>query len=403
MTTLLLEPFGGLAGDMLLASLLDLEHPAFRLDDLRDLADALVPGGAGLVSEETRRGSLRARRLEVDAREPAPPHRHLADLFALVEASPLSPGARARAEATFRCIAEAEARVHGIGVDEVHFHEVGALDTLVDVCGAALAFERLAVEHAFATTPYAGGGTVRCAHGEMPVPAPGTTAVLGERAWIAGEGGERLTPTGAALLVTLFEEAPPALAFRARAVGYGAGHRDPDVGPPNLVRAQLGDVVAAPGRAGEAWLLELNLDDATGEEIGFLLERLRDAGALEAWSVPVQMKKDRPGQLVSALCRAADRRALEEAAFDHSPTLGVRWSVRERTECARETLTVSLEGESVRVKLRRRPGAAVGPQDLSPEFDDLARLARRTGRPLRALELEAVTVARRRLADGAAD
>jgi uncharacterized protein (DUF111 family) len=247
----------------------------------------------------------------------------------------------------------------------------------------------------------------------MPVPAPGTAEIMRGLPMILGGEGERLTPTGAALLAEYVESFDPPAAFSPARVGYGAGHRDPQAGPPNLVRVQLGEA----GRAGSTtvWLAEVNLDDMTGEEIGFLVGRLRDAGALEAWTAPVQMKKDRPGVIVSALVRAQDREALERAVFDHSTTLGLRWSPRARTECERETLEVEVLGQRIRVKRRLRPRApsasgasgASGaggeppyPSDLKPEHDDLARAAVATGRPLRALSALAVRAALERLNRG---
>ena len=396
--TLFLEPFSGMAGDMLLAALLDLRDPRFTIEDLRGLAEALVPGEARLEVERAWRGSLSGLLLTVTTAESGTvPHRGLADCEALIERSPLPPHAKRRAASVFRRIAGAEARVHGTTADAIHFHEVGAVDALLDVCGAALALERLGIDRVLATPPVLGSGTVACAHGEMPVPAPGTAEILrGLPVRPGGGSGERLTPTGAALLAEYVERFEPPEVFVASAIGYGAGHRDPPDGPPNVLRVQLGEERIAGGCA-IAWLLELNLDDMSGEEIGFLVRRLREAGALEAWTAPVQMKKDRPGVIVSALCREATRAALEAAAFAHSTTLGVRWSRFERTECERETLEVELLGRRVRVRRRIRPGA--GPQappveaDLSPEYDDLEALARETGLPLRDLERAAVEAA----------
>ncbi len=394
MSTLYVEPFGGMAGDMFLAALLDLGDPRFRLADLERLADALVPGEARLAVAETKRGSLRALQLRVETPETErPPHRHLSDLLGLVDRAPLGGPARDRAGGVLRRIAVAEGEVHGTSPEAVHFHEVGAVDTLVDVCGAALALERLEVERVHASPPLAGSGTVTCAHGEMPVPAPGTAGIMRGLPMSLGGGGERLTPTGAAVLAELVDAFEPPPVFRSATVGYGAGTRDPATGPPNLLRVQLGDSDrAAPRRV--AWCLQCNLDDATGEEVGFLLQELRAAGALEAWSEPVQMKKDRPGVVVSALCREDARDALERICFDHTPTLGVRWARFERAECEREAIEVSLDGAAVRVKVRRRPGAsAPTPLDVSPEHDDLAVLARASGRPLRELERRAVDAA----------
>ncbi len=388
MSLLYVDAFGGMAGDMFLAALFDLGRDELRFEEFEQLVAGLLPGEATLRLQEAERGSLRALRLDVETSESkAAPHRHLSDLLGIVAEAPLSASVRARAAAVLRRLAQAESTVHGIPVDQVHFHEVGAVDTLVDVCGASWALERLGVEQVLAAAPYVGSGTVRCAHGEMPVPAPGTAELLRGVPLRSGPGGERLTPTAAALLAELVEEYDPVLDWSFDAVGYGAGARDPELGPPNLVRVQLGQRRGAQRRA-EAWLMEFNLDDTTGEEVGFLLGELRRAGALEAWSSALQMKKDRPGVLVGCLARGEARQALEEMAFRHSPTLGVRWSRVERTECERETIEVDLDGEKVRVKCRLRREGPRGPNDFSPEYEDLARLARRTGRGLRELERE---------------
>jgi uncharacterized protein (TIGR00299 family) protein len=394
---LLLEPFSGMGGDMLLAALLDLGDARFTLGDLRELAETLVPGEVSLDTREAWRGSLRGLELVVRTSGEDAPHRGLAEVERLVASAPLPPRARARASAVFRRLAEAEARVHGTTPDEVHFHEVGAVDALVDVCGAALALERLGVEQVLSIPPVTGSGTVRCAHGELPVPAPGTVEILRGMPHVLGGGsGERLTPTGAALLAELVERFGPPGAFECAAIGYGAGRRDPSDGPPNVLRAQLGSIPSGGGRQ-EAWRMEVNLDDMSGEELGHLVRRLRAAGALEVWTAPAQMKKDRPGTVVSLLCREPQRDALESVVFRDSTTLGVRWTRCERRECRRETFEVSLDGRPVRVVRRFRPGEGPGQvaleADLSGEFDDLEALAAATGLPLRDLERAAVAAA----------
>ena len=404
--TLLLEPFGGMAGDMLLAALCDLGEDAFGLAELERFARSLVPEEVRIELAETHRRGLRAKTLRVVTPESgAPPHRHLSDLLALLERCALSRAGEERAARVLRRLGEAEAHIHGIPLERVHFHEIGAVDTILDVAGAVRAMELLEVERGLAAPPYVGGGTVVCAHGELPVPAPATARLLEGRRLRHGPGGERCTPTAAALLVELFEEWDGQLTEGTFvASGYGAGSRDPDEGPPNVLRAGLleTDGVGAPRT--EAWLVECNLDDASGEEVGFLLGELRAAGALEAWSSAVQMKKDRPGALVSALCRSERRAELEAVLFRNSPTLGVRWSRVERTECEREERCVRLRigdaDEEVRVKLRRAPGHgrghAVGATalDVSPEFDDLARIARASGLPLRELEARVLALVR---------
>jgi uncharacterized protein (TIGR00299 family) protein len=404
---LLIEPFGGLAGDMFLAALLDLGDPRFTLEDLRELAEALVPGESEIELARAERGSIAASLLHVRTPESdEAPHRHLSECLQRIAASPLPPAARARAGAIFRRIAEAEGRVHGIDPEEVHFHEVGAVDALIDVCGAALALERLGVRRVLSTPPLVGSGTVRCAHGEFPVPAPGTAELLRGLVHRLGGEGERLTPTGAAILAASAGDCDYRGAFAASRTGYGAGHRDP-AGPPNVVRVQLGRAAATaapdigiPVARGEVLELAFNLDDMTGEAIGHLVGRLRAAGALEVWTAAVQMKKDRPGVIVGALCRPADQHALERAAFLHSSTLGLRWSRRERAECERDVIEVELHGGRVRVKRRRSAGDSPGPYDLKPEHDDLAALAERSGLPLAELARQVLEQARERLDAG---
>jgi uncharacterized protein (DUF111 family) len=251
---------------------------------------------------------------------------------------------------------------------------------LIDVCGAALGLERLGVERVLATPPLVGSGTFRCAHGEMPVPAPATAELLRGRAHVIGGGGERLTPTAAALLRAWSEPRDMdsgALGFLTERVGYGAGTKDFPSGPPNLLRVQLGTVHAAAGERAAAWLLEVNLDDATPQEVGHALGRLRAAGALEAWTVPVQMKKDRPGVVLTALARSEDRHALEAAVFGCTPTFGLRWRAVERRECRREAGSVVVDGEVVRVKVRAAEGDV--PRLVRPESDDVVRVADRWG------------------------
>lgn len=391
---LYLEPVGGLAGDMFLAALLDLAHPAFTLADLERLARSLVPERLELVLTEATRGGFRVRRLDVKTAESErPPVRHLAELAALLERCSLGAAGKARATRVLRRLAEAEAKVHGIPVDEVHFHEVGAIDTLVDVCGVVLALERLGVEHVWASTPYVGGGLVLGAHGIMPVPTPGTMELLRGLPVRTGPGGERVTPTGAALLAELVERYEPEEELVFERVGFGGGAREPKEGPANLVRVSLARAGSGKERA-EVWQLECNLDDVTGEELGFLAEELRGAGALDVWITPVVMKKGRPGHVVAALARAGTRAALEECLWRASPTLGLRWWKCERRECAREVLEVELHGQRVRVKVRRGPGTAAGALDFSPEYEDLAALARAGFGDLRGLERAAIERAR---------
>lgn len=396
MSSLLIQPFGGLAGDMFLAALLDLADPRFTLDRLQSFCGDLLPGEFRLASERTSRRSIGATRLIVETPETThPPHRHLSDLLALAQRAKLSALGIQRVESALRCIGEAEARVHGIPVEHVHFHEVGAVDTIIDVCGAAFALDCLEVEELFSTPPFVGGGTVDCAHGTMPVPVPAVVEIMGARAMVrATEGGERLTPTGAAILASWTTEAAAEHAFQATATGYGAGTKDPAHGRPNLTSVALANSSAPAAEP----LLEfaVNLDDATGEELGLLLEGLREAGALDVWCTPIQMKKGRPGHLIGMLAPSSNEQDLARVIFGRSPSLGLRSYPVRRIECERESFRVEVGGRQVRIKRRIRPGFAPEGSgfDLSPEFDDLAAIARETGQSLRELEALAIAAAR---------
>lgn len=410
---LLVEPFGGMAGDMFLAGLLGLEDPRFQLEDLVEFAEDLLPGEAAFATETVWRGSLSGKHLDVRTPETGQaPHRGLADLTLILGRSKLSARARHFAVRVLTRIAEAEGRVHGCSPQEVHFHEVGAVDTLVDVGGAALALDRLDVGRVYISPPILGAGTVTCAHGEMPVPAPATAELLrGLPQRVGGGGGERCTPTGAALLaemgalgrgggVSTFEL--PSQEWRVERVGYGAGTRDPKEGPPNLLRVQLGEASGPRGRGGtfgdvngDVEEVRVNLDDMSAEAIGDLVAGLRGAGALEVWTAPISMKKDRPGVVLTALVRPEQRPALAALLFERSSTFGVRWSAAQRIEAGRRTRTVTVDGVELRVKERLRPPYAgrspEGERDLFCEHDDAVRLARHLDIPLR--EAHAIAVA----------
>jgi uncharacterized protein (TIGR00299 family) protein len=402
-TILHIQPFGGMAGDMFLASLLDLGDPRFTLDQLRALAQRLVPGEAMLATERAWRGSLSGCLLRVETPETtSPPQRGIADLEQLIDGADLSQAVADRSKAVLWRIARAEARVHGTTPEEIHFHEVGAVDTIIDVCGAVLALELLGVRRVLSSPPLTGEGTVECAHGTMPVPAPAVAELLrGLPVTLGGGAGERLTPTAAALLAELVDAFEAPGAFVTSAVGYGAGTRDPREGPPNIMRVQLGEAgEQAQGDAAEiaqVWLMEVNLDDMTAEEVGHAVGELRAAGALEVWTSPVFMKKDRPAVVVSALVRDAQRPALEASLFEWTTTLGLRWSRVERRECGRRFVTVAVGGFTVDVKVRERPEYAgrspLGERDLAPEHDHLVLAASGTGLTLREARGRAVAAA----------
>ena len=402
MRALLIEPFGGIAGDMLLAALLDLEDERFGLGDLDQLAQALLPGQVSFEVEPTRRRGLRGLHLRVHAEGANPPSRHLSDLIALLDGVQISERVRGESIEVLTRLAQAEAGVHGIDLEQVHFHEVGAVDTLIDVVGANLALERLGVERVFSSAPLVGAGSVICAHGELPVPAPAVAQLLRGREMRrpspGTSDGERTTPTGAALLTHWTETFELPERFWNQATGVGAGSRDSEQGIANLLRVELGSL-SAPGLATEparreAWCMEVNIDDLSPEEVGHALGQIRAAGALEVWSVAAHMKKDRPGAVLCALARSEQRAALEAVVFQWTSSLGVRWTRLERTECGREQRRVDVAGSSVRVTLRHRPpvleGAPFGESDLFPEHDDVVQAAEAAGLTLRETRARAI-------------
>jgi uncharacterized protein (TIGR00299 family) protein len=307
-------------------------------------------------------------------------HRTLAEVLALLErARGLAPAALADARRTFRALAEAEGKVHGVAPEEVRFHEVGALDALVDVTGTCVGLHALGVtEVRVGALPWPLGGSVRAAHGDLPLPAPAVAHLLvGHPTFPGGERFEQVTPTGAALVQALARGTTVPAGFVPRAVGHGAGTRDAGR-LPNVLRLVLGDADGQAGAA-DAVLLETNLDDATGQTVARALERSLAAGALDAWTVAATMKKGRPGLVLSVLARPDDVARLEALLFEETPTLGVRRTVVARTVLAREHVSVTTPWGAVRMKVRTGPAGRAA----TPEHDDCLRLAEAHGVPLR--------------------
>jgi uncharacterized protein (TIGR00299 family) protein len=373
--TLYLDCFSGIAGDMLVGALLDL---GASFERVRDGLAGLGIGGYRLERHEVRRCGIRGVKFEVHLDEGAQtPHRRLGDIRAILDAASIEARPRARALAAFERLAASEARVHGSTADEVHFHEVGAVDALCDVVGAALALEDLGVEALHVGPIRVGSGFVRCAHGTMPVPAPGTLGCL-EGFDVRFEEGrsELVTPTGACLVAALATPGAPG-ELVVRGVGYGAGTRDPE-DVPNLLRAVLGDT---PGEADAepVWELRTNLDHLAPTLLQAALERVLAAGAVEAFVTPCTMKKGRPGHLFTALVPASRRAAVEACVFRETGTLGVRRHVVERSVLERAHEEVATPWGPVRVKTGRLEGVVTS---AVPEFEDCRRTADEHGVPV---------------------
>jgi len=382
-TVLALEPVGGIAGDMMLAALLHLGAPRAALDDgllaLAEASGAVDLRGTRVVAEPVEVSGIRALRVEVrvppEVRDREPHHRPWRAVRELLGRARLPERARELALLAFTRLAEAEGRVHGVPPDEVEFHEVGAVDSIVDVVGSALLVAALAPARIVCLPPPSGGGTARAAHGPIPIPGPAVLEVMRGRALRPSGPGERTTPTGAALVAAWTESADSLPELSVQAVGYGAGTRRWEDAP-NLLRAVLGATVRGQPGGGAGWVLEANLDDLSPQLVAAALEAVLAAGAADAWIAPVTMKKGRPGHLLGAVVPEAARAAVEEALFRETSTLGVRAHRVERSVLDREVVEVATRYGPVRVKLGRRGGAVV---NAAPEFEDCRLRAKEHG------------------------
>jgi uncharacterized protein (TIGR00299 family) protein len=388
---LYVDAIAGVAGDMLLGALLDAGASLARV---RAGLAGLAVAGLDLAVERTERHGIGAARLTVRApREHA--HRDWAAVRALVDRALLPPRAHARAHAAFARLAEAEGRIHGVPPERVHFHEVGGLDALVDVCGVCLALEDLGVDRVACSPLPVPRGFVSAAHGRLPLPAPATLELLrGAPLHGVDLGVELVTPTGAALVAALAESFGPLPPLRLEAVGYGAGTRDLDERP-NLVRVLLGLTDAGAGRP--ARLIEANLDDLQPELVPDAVDAAFAAGALDVWVTPAQMKRGRPGVVLAALARPEREAQVTEAVLRGTTTLGVRVTTVQRRELDRGRGEVNVDGHVVGVKVGRMDGEVV---NLAPEHADVARIAAALGRPAKAVWGAAFAAAQRELGDG---
>jgi pyridinium-3,5-bisthiocarboxylic acid mononucleotide nickel chelatase len=383
LTVLALEPIGGIAGDMMLAALLHLGAPRSALDEclaaLADASGALDLRGTQVVAEPVEVSGIRA--VHVDVRVPPevirrePHHRPFRAIRELLERARLPDRARELALVAFTRLAEAEGRVHGVPADEVEFHEVGAVDSIVDVAGSAALVAALAPARIVSLPPPSGGGTARAAHGPIPIPGPAVLEVMRGRALRPSGPGERTTPTGAALLAAWTEAADSLPELSIQSVGYGAGSKRWDDAP-NLLRAVLGAAVRGQPGGGAGWVLEANLDDLSPQLVAAALEAVLAAGAADAWIAPVTMKKGRPGHLLGAVVPEAARAAVEDALFRETSTLGLRAYRVERSVLDREVIEVATPYGPIRVKVGRRGGAVV---NAAPEFEDCRLRAREHG------------------------
>jgi uncharacterized protein (TIGR00299 family) protein len=403
--TLYLDCFAGASGDMLVGAMLDcgLDFESLR-SDLRKLGVE----GYDLSLKRVDRSGISAAKFDVHlTTEPHSHethhndhghshghhthshHRALSEIKHIISSSNLSETVKSRAQTIFQRIGEAESKIHDIPIESVHFHEVGAIDSIVDIVGACVAFDSLRIERIISSPLHVGSGTFQCAHGTYPVPGPATAELLkGVPIYSKDVEGELVTPTGAAIISTLAESYGPAPMMRIEKIGYGAGTRDyPKF--PNALRAIIGELQeGADLTPTTVTVIEANIDDLNAQVFGYLMEKALATGALDIFYTPAQMKKNRPGVLLTLLCNPADRERMCDLIFRETTTLGVRYRNEQREILNREFVTVETEFGPIRIKVSRSKDGQV--MNASPEFEDCRAAAEKSGVSLRDAQAAAL-------------
>ena len=406
-----LDCFSGVSGDMLLGALIACGADPSRIEaDIHSLGLQELR----LTIETVKRGALVGTRAVFEA-PPQKSHRHFTHIAAMIEKAPLSARVKEQATSIFRRLGEVEAAIHGTTIEKVHFHEVGALDSIADIVGNCAAIEQLGIDELHCSPLNVGGGTIQCDHGTMPVPAPATVELLkGLPIYSSGIQAELVTPTGAAIVATLGRGFGPLPAMKVLATGYGAGMRELRE-QPNMVRVTLGEAISGEALGGATMggasasvlltqrlfqrlsqqgsdslerllVLEANLDDMNPQLFDYVAERAFAAGALDVYFSAVQMKKNRPGVLLSVLCRPEQADAITEIVFQETTTLGVRSSEVLRRALGREMIEVATRYGPIPIKVARQNGKVV---NFAPEFDDCRRIAAERGVALQSVMQEA--------------
>ena len=395
MKTLYFDCFAGASGNMVLGALIALGVDRDRL--LGELGKLPITDFS-VEFDNVNRSGISATHVEVNAPDEKK-HRHLHHIVEIIDGSVLAEGVKERSRAIFTRLAEAEAKVHGIDIQKVHFHEVGAVDAIVDVVGACIGFEMLGIEHFACSKVHLGSGFVTMEHGKYPVPPPAVANLLeGVPAYSTEIEGELITPTGAAIITTLCNEYGPMPEMVIERSGYGAGTREYE-GFPNVLRMIVGDSegtkVTARAAAGDQHivtedlaLLETNIDDMPAQIAGFVMEQALALGALDCWVTPVQMKKGRPGSVLSVLCSPEVRPSIVELFFTETTTLGIRSTTVERNSLPREIHAVDTKYGRIEVKIAYYNGTVV---NVMPEYEQVKTAALEHGVPFRKVHAEAVT------------
>jgi uncharacterized protein (TIGR00299 family) protein len=407
--TLYLDCFAGASGDMLVGAMLD---SGLDFELLRSALLKLGVEGYELSLGRVDRSGISAAKFDVHLTSEPHSHEHhhnhehshgehshghrrqshhrsLSEIKGIISSSNLSELVKQRAQAIFQRIGEAEAKIHNVPIETVHFHEVGAIDSIVDIVGACVAFDALKIERIISSPLHVGSGTFQCAHGTYPVPGPATAELLkGVPIYSKDVEGELVTPTGAAIISTLAEGYGPMPMMKIENIGYGAGTRDyPKF--PNALRAIIGELEEDADRTpGAVTIIEANIDDMNAQVFGYLMEKALSAGALDIFYTPVQMKKNRPGVLLTLLCNPPDRERMCDLIFRETTTLGVRYRNEQREILTREFVTVETEYGPIRVKVSRARDGRV--MNASPEFEDCRVAAEKSGVGLRDAQTAAL-------------
>ncbi|MCA1592226.1 MAG: nickel pincer cofactor biosynthesis protein LarC [Acidobacteria bacterium] len=382
MRTLYFDCFAGASGDMMLGALVSAGADARELSAQLSLLDV---SGYEVSFDIVDRSGISATHARV--RTAHEQHqRHLSDIHKIINDSRLGESVKARAVRIFTRLAEAEARVHNVPVERIHFHEVGALDAIVDVVGACIGFELLRVERFVSSPLHVGSGTVEMAHGRFPVPPPAVAELLRDAPVYATDiTGELMTPTGAAIISTVCESYGPLPRMRVERTGYGAGTREYK-NFPNVLRVMIGEAERETSADEKLFVIETNVDDATPQVVGHLMDQAFARGALDCYFTPVQMKKNRPGVLISILCQPRDRETMFDLLFAETPTLGARSYEVERRALEREMVTVETEYGPVDVKIALVNGRIKGG---TPEYEHCRAAAEKSNVALRVVEAAA--------------
>src|SRR5215203_1657493 len=379
MKTLYFDCFAGASGDMILGAMVAAGvDPNF----LREQLSLLPVKGFSVNFETVNRSGLSATYARVEMGHEHK-HRHLADIKQIIEGSALSDAVKQRAVQIFTRLAEAEARVHNEPIERIHFHEVGALDAIVDVVGAAICFDYLKIDRFVSSPLHVGSGMIKMAHGNFPVPPPAVTELLkGVPFYATDIQGELLTPTGAAIITSVATEYGPIPAMTTHSTGYGAGTREYQ-NFPNVLRVLIGNTEAESATEERLWMLETNLDDASPQILGHVMDRVLELGALDCFFTPVQMKKNRPGVLLAVLCGRDEKESLMKLLFTETTTLGVRSYEVMRRGLPRSVVRVETQYGPIDVKVAHLDGRVVNEM---PEFEQCREAATKANVPLKTVE-----------------